>query len=335
MTIRVVRTEEAVGKRLAYDTTLVTKEKAQVLLSRGKIIEEEDVERLKSSGVYYVYVEEEGESQDLCYEWEISALICQRVIDSETLECRPARQGAALIYSRIPGVIEVNRDVMRAVNLSGLAMLITRRSGSAVGQGELVGVVDALPLYTERRALDDLLGKLSTGVVLKRFIIRRIGLVITGTEVYEGRKRDQYEEVIRSKAERYGWEIADKAIVPDDADRIREAIVSMLSRADAVIVTGGMSVDATDRTPGAIRSLGAEVLSYGLPMKPTTMSMIAYLNGKIIFGISAGGIHYRELNSIDVYLTRLLAGWRPTREEIAEMGDGGLMPNFNPESKLH
>ena len=102
----------------------------------------------------------------------------------------------------------------------------------------------------------------------------------------------------------------------------------MLSRADAVIVTGGMSVDATDRTPGAIRSLGAEVLSYGLPMKP--MSMIAYLNGKIIFGISAGGIHYRELNSIDVYLTRLLAGWRPTREEIAEMGDGGLMPNFNP-----
>ena len=120
MTLRVVRTEEAVGKRLAYDTTLVTKEKAQVLLSRGKIIEEEDVERLKSSGVYYVYVEEEGESQDLCYEWEISALICQRVIDSETLECRPARQGAALIYSRTPGVIEVNRDVMRAVTLSSV-----------------------------------------------------------------------------------------------------------------------------------------------------------------------------------------------------------------------
>ena len=52
-----VRTEDAVGKVLAYDTTYVGPDKATVLLRRGHVITEEDVRRLKDSGVYYVWIE--------------------------------------------------------------------------------------------------------------------------------------------------------------------------------------------------------------------------------------------------------------------------------------
>ncbi|MCY0874355.1 MAG: hypothetical protein OWQ47_05435 [Acidianus infernus] len=55
-------------------------------------------------------------------------------------------------------------------------------------------------------------------------------------------------------------------------------------------MTGGTSVDATDKTPIAIGKLG-KIISYGLPIKPTTMSIVAMCGSIPIFGISAGGIY--------------------------------------------
>lgn len=43
-----------------------------------------------------------------------------------------------------------------------------------------------------------------------------------------------------------------------------------------VICSGGMSVDPDDRTPGAIRATGAEVVTYGAPVLPGAMLLLAY-----------------------------------------------------------
>lgn len=71
--MRLVRVEDAVGQVLGYDTTYVGKDGgATVLLPRGHVITRDDVERLKDSGVYFVWVEGNEESSDLMYEWEIA-----------------------------------------------------------------------------------------------------------------------------------------------------------------------------------------------------------------------------------------------------------------------
>jgi Probable molybdopterin binding domain. len=93
-------------------------------------------------------------------------------------------------------------------------------------------------------------------------------------------------------------------------------------------VTGGMSVDPTDRTPIAIKRMGARVIAYGVPIKPTTMTMIALLGDVPILAVSAGGIYYSDFNALDIFLPRLMADLIPTREEIAAMGLGGLLPNY-------
>ncbi len=68
-----------------------------------------------------------------------------------------------------------------------------------------------------------------------------------------------------------------------------------------------MSVDPTDKTPIAIRRLGgAKVIAYGVPIKPTTMVMIALLNEAPILAVSAGGIYYSDYNAIDIFLPRLM-----------------------------
>lgn len=334
MGVKIVKTEDAIGKRLAYDTTLVTRERAQVLYEKGTLITEAHVKNLKDSGVYYVYVYEEGD-EDLYYEWEISENVCKKVIDERFFEYKVAKQGAALIYSKVPGIVKVDREALKVLNTSGIALLISRGSGTAVGSQELVAVVDSLPLFVEKEKFESLLKDLKIALSLQQFKYRLIGAVITGTEVYEGRKKDLYSEILSKKAEKYGWEIVCKEIVPDDEDQISKAVEKCLKAAEAVIVTGGMSVDATDRTPAGIKKSGAEIIAHGIPIKPTTMSLIAFKGEKPVFGISAGGIHYSELNSIDVIFTKLMTGWRPTKEEIALLGDGGLLPNFEPSSKLH
>lgn len=103
-------------------------------------------------------------------------------------------------------------------------------------------------------------------------------------------------------------------MVPDDEDKIMSAVKEAISNgAEVIVVTGGMSVDPTDKTPIAIRRLGgARVIAYGgVPIKPTTMTMIAILNNIPILAVSAGGIYYSDYNAIDIFLPRLMADLIP------------------------
>jgi len=90
-----------------------------------------------------------------------------------------------------------------------------------------------------------------------------------------------------------------------------------------ILVTGGMSVDPDDRSPGAIKASGAEIISYGTPMLPGSMLMMAYLNDIPILGLP-GCVMHDPYTSFDVLLPRILAGDRIVREDIVSMGYGGL-----------
>jgi len=331
--IKAVPVEKALGMALAYDTTIVNREKAGVLLERGHVVSHDDIELLKNSGLYVIYVLDEPDND--AFESEISERIAITSSDLNSIEIKMGKQGSALLFSKFPGIIYVDVKALKKINLSNIALLITRRSYEAVGSSELIGVVDSLPLKIDSKKLDQIAGKLPKAIAVLPFKRKKIGLVITGTEIYNGRKKDLYTDVIIEKAKKYGWNIVFRKLVPDDKDFIANAIREAKSaNLEAIIVTGGMSVDPTDVTPSAIRSLGAKIISYGIPVKPTTMSLAAYWEGIPIFGISAGGIYYHELNSIDVVFTLMMADIELTREMIARLGNGGLLPNFNPAFKL-
>ena len=45
-----------------------------------------------------------------------------------------------------------------------------------------------------------------------------------------------------------------------------------------ILCSGGMSVDPDDRTPGAIKDTGADIVTYGAPVLPGAMLLLAYLD---------------------------------------------------------
>ena len=150
-------------------------------------------------------------------------------------------------------------------------------------------------------------------------------LITTGNEVYHGRIKDAFLPVIKQKLGYYGSEVIKQVILPDDKERITEEILKAVNedKADMIICTGGMSVDPDDVTPTAIKDCGGELVTYGSPILPGAMFLLAYYNDIPILGVPSCAM-YSKRTVLDLVLPRVLADERLTMEDIAEYGHGGL-----------
>ena len=97
----------------------------------------------------------------------------------------------------------------------------------------------------------------------------------------------------------------------DDKEEITKAILSFADAgADLIICTGGMSVDPDDRTPGGIHDTGAKIVTYGAPVLPGAMLLVAYLerNGRSIPVLGLPGcVMYAKRTVFDLILPRVMA----------------------------
>ena len=166
---------------------------------------------------------------------------------------------------------------------------------------------------------------------VRPFVLKRAGVVATGSEVLHGRIRDEFTPVVVEKLKAYGMEMTEHAVTGDEPERILAAIRDMRrAGVDMIVCTGGMSVDPDDNTPAAIRRSGARVVTYGAPVLPGAMFMLAYFDdGTPLVGLP-GCVMYAAATVFDLALPRLAAGVEMTKEDFVAMGEGGLCLNCQP-----
>ena len=129
---------------------------------------------------------------------------------------------------------------------------------------------------------------------------------------------------MREKVEGMGSTLEPAVLAPDDPDVIAGHIKDFAaSGAEIILVSGGMSVDPDDLTPEGIRRSGADVVSHGFPVLPGSMFLMSYLGDIPVLGLS-GCVLHDPVTAFDFMLPKLLAGNRVTREDILQMGHGGL-----------
>lgn len=121
----------------------------------------------------------------------------------------------------------------------------------------------------------------------------RIGLFATGTELLEvsdslvpGKIRNSNSYMIAAQIERVGGEVVYFGKLVDDFDACHQAIKDSLSKVDILLTTGGVSVGDYDHLPGIYEKLGAEVLFNKVGMRPGSVTTVAQLDGKLLFGLS-------------------------------------------------
>ncbi|EPD83836.1 MULTISPECIES: molybdopterin-binding protein [unclassified Paenibacillus] len=252
-----------------------------------------------------------------------------RIVMSTIRTNTVVKPGQPLAGTRVIPLVIEEEPVARVERLAA-----QRRSGQALDAGSLKpendGPADAAgksaaPSGASTASPEEAPAAAAGLVAVKPFRSLRAGLITTGSEVFKGRIRDKFGPVVRAKVEALGSKVIDQRFTPDDMDAIVTEIRYFLGLgADLILVTGGMSVDPDDRTPGAISRAGARIVSYGTPMLPGSMLMMAYIGSVPVMGLP-GCVMHDPYTSFDVLLPRICAGEEIFREDITEMGYGGLL----------
>lgn len=320
-----VKVEDSVGKRLAHDVVQYGPKLKAVQFKRGHVVGPDDVERLKDSGNYEVYVEE-GEAAEV-HEDEAALRMAAACGGENVTHSRP-NKGKVNILAQNPGLLKVNSEAVRQVNMLEGFVMATRPNGSGVRKGQLLASVKIVPLSVDEGRMREAERILSEGrpvVNVVRPAVKSVGVIITGTEVHEERVKDAFLPKLQKKLGDFGVEVSESTVIPDDAGKIKKAIEDFRAGGkELILVCGGMAVDAGDVTSSAIKSTGAEVVFRGVPVFPGAMVMLAYLRGIPVMGLPACVIP-DERTAFDKFLPKLLAKEKVGKEEAAELGHGGLL----------
>ena len=320
-----IRTEEAVGHVLCHDMTkIVPGEFKGPAFRKGHIVKEEDIPVLLSMGKEHLFVWENDENMH--HEDEAAEILARICLGSHMTSGSP-REGKIEIVAETDGLFTVDNERLKAVNSLGEMMIATRSGGTPVCKGDKLAGTRIIPLVIEKekmRNAEELAGR-EPLLKLSPFTHKKVAMIITGSEVFTGRIEDKFGPAIERKMADYDTEIIGKTIIGDDPEKIASKIREYINQgADMICCTGGMSVDPDDTTPSEIRASGAEIVSYGAPVLPGAMFLLAYAEDGIpVMGLP-GCVMYSRRTIFDLVLQRIMADMRVSAEDLATLGNGGL-----------
>ncbi|KLU58969.1 molybdopterin molybdenumtransferase [Peptococcaceae bacterium CEB3] len=321
-----IRVQDAVGSVLIHDLTqILPGESKGPRFKKGHIVREEDIPVLLSMGKENLYVWDRTEG--LVHENEAAERLA-RAVAGPGLHLSEPSEGKITLTAEYAGLLNVAEETVDDLNSMEYIVLATLHSHRPVEKGAKVAGTRVVPLMIEESILAEAerVAQAHSGPVLEVKPLRswKVGVVTTGSEVYHGRIKDKFGPVVRAKIESWGSTVIGQSFADDDIPMIQERIREHLDNgAEMVLVTGGMSVDPDDVTPTAIRELGGELVTYGSPVLPGAMFLLAYLGDIPVMGLP-GCVMYSKTTVFDLVAPRVLVGEHLTKRDIAKLGHGGL-----------
>ena len=321
-----INLHDAVGMVLSHDITEIRPGAYKgPAFQKGHVIQEADICHLQRLGKRHVYALniQPGYLHENEAALRLARAFCGPGVDWQG----EPREGKLNLIATRDGLLKVDRTLLTRINLLGEVMCATRHTNTVVKAGEVVAATRAIPLITQSQVIEQaerLAAKSRDLVRVKPLKKARVGIVITGNEVFTGLIQEKFEPVLRKKLAGLHCIILGAILAPDDRKVIAGEIRRFLEAGvDLILTTGGMSVDPDDVTRLAIRQAGGKKFVYGASVIPGAMFLVAYINDIPVLGVPACGI-YHEVTILDLVLPRILAGERLTRKDIASLGHGGL-----------
>jgi molybdenum cofactor synthesis domain-containing protein len=326
--LKKVKLDKAIGLAIGHDMTKVVPGKFKgPAFRRGHTIREEDLPELRLMGKEHIYVIEEEEG--LVHEEE-AALRIARAVSSPDMKLSSPKEGKVNIVSGINGLLKLNKSLLKEINSIKDIVLATLHDNTICQPETIIAATKIVPLHIPEASLEAIeelcqkQGNVFQVIPLKK---KKVGVIVTGNEVFNGLIEDKFGEIIQKKVEALGSVVNHLTVVPDDEEVIGQAINDMIARGSEVIfVAGGLSVDPDDVTVEGVEKSGADIISYGAPVMPGVMFLYAELKDVPILG-APGAVIFNPTTIIDIILPRVLADDKISREDIIEMGHGGLCLN--------
>ncbi len=322
--MKLIPTQDAVGHMLCHDMTqIIPGQYKGARFRKGHVVQPEDVPVLLSMGKEHLYVWEL--TPGIVHENDAAERLCA-LCRNDHMERTEAKEGKIELTAAIDGLFQVDRRRLNAVNALEDIMIATRHGNTAVRKGGKLAGTRVIPLVIAEEKLrraEEAAGSTPL-LTLTPWKLKTAAVIATGNEVAKGLITDAFTPVVEAKLTAFGIRTVRRSTPGDDMDKITQEILAARNAGvDLILCTGGMSVDPDDRTPGAVRASGARIVSYGAPVLPGAMFLVSYLEGVPVLGLP-GCVMYAQSTIFDLLLPRIAAGVPISREDITEMGEGGL-----------
>ena len=322
--MKLIRTEEAEGYVLCHDITqIIPGVVKDAVFRKGHVVTKEDIPVLLSVGKEHLYVWEKQEG--MLHEDE-AAEVLRSVCQNAHMDASKPKEGKIELTAQCDGLLKVEREALCRINAMGRMCISSRHGNFPVKKGDKIAGMRVIPLVIEEETMQQVRENAGETPIfsLLPFRTMKAAIITTGSEVYYGRIQDQFTPVVQKKLEEYGVEVIGHLICNDDPDMVTDAINEWVEQgAQMIVCTGGMSVDPDDKTPLAIRQASEEVITYGAPVLPGAMFMLAYKGEIPIMGLP-GCVMYAKRTIFDLVLPRLVAGERLQAQDFYSLGEGGL-----------
>lgn len=318
-----VKIEDSIGLELCHDITAMKDGFKGAAFKRGHIITDKDIPELLKLGKKHIFIWEKSSGE---IHEEDAALRLSKLTETENTHFTDISEGKILLISDISGMFYVDTELLTQINSIKDITITTLPNHYPVEKNMRLASMRIVPLVTQEKNIiqAEKLAENRKLINLLPYKNMKAGIIITGSEIYNGIIQDKFENVARKKLAKYPCEILGVTICDDDLDMLKNAINSYINQnADIIIMSGGMSVDPDDLTPTAISQTGAEIISHGIPSQPGNMTMLAYLEKTALIGVPGAAI-IMPTTIFDALLPQIFTGLRFTRNDLIRMANGGL-----------
>lgn len=321
-----IKVQDAVGTILIHDMTQIIPGVVKgPRFRKGHIVQEEDIPVLLSMGKEHIFVWDQ--TPGLIHENEAAERLARAVSGSGILLDEP-KEGKITLTAAHDGLLYASEDGILALNTLEEVVLGTLHNHYPVKKGDRVAGTRVIPLMVNEKVIieaEEIVESYLHPILdVRPLRSLKVGIIVTGSEVYHGRIQDKFGPVLRAKIESWGSVVQGQSLGSDDVSLIQSCIREHLNQgAEMILVSGGMSVDPDDVTPTAIQATGAELITYGSPVLPGAMFLLAYLGEVPIMGLP-GCVMYSKTTAFDLIAPRILTGERLSRLDIVKLGVGGL-----------
>jgi len=223
------------------------------------------------------------------------------------------------------GLLRIDAATLHALNrLPGVAVF-TLLDRLPVLPGKIVAGAKITPVAIDRAVLERAEALARPGPVVQVKPYRPLKVGVVTTEGLAGKVRDRFRTTVEQKIGWYGGTVLGFADLPNEAERVAEAIEHFIADgADLVMIGGGNTIDPLDAALLALETVSAKIVKFGAAAHPGSMFWLAYREETPIFNLASCSM-YSKATVADLVLPWIMAGERVTLDDLAALGYGGLL----------
>ncbi len=294
----------------------------QLLLSKGSVLDAHAIERLSDAAIVEVHMLELG--VDDVHE-DTAGLRVARAVSGDGIRIDGPMQSRYDLVAETKGVVRVDARLLRAVNSVEGITVYTMLDWQPVMPDTVIASVKITPIaipesqveFAEHLCRD----ATTSAVTVLPFQPKRVAVLTT--ETLDCEQVARFRAAIERKLEWYGAILTDVLVVEPTAGAVADALGRFLRDGNEIILAaGGNTIDPLDPIDRALALVDARIVHRGAPTRGS-MFWLADVGDIPIVNVASVRM-MSGVTAADAFLPLMMTGHRVTRDDVLDIGVGGL-----------